>query len=235
MTIRELLSNKGLGLRELTIRYAKACWEQGWKPGMAKKLANPSNPFCGGPQQLLEAGITTLEGTDGPISITALSRIKFGKLSEAGKAVVGGVYGKNLSVINPTEHSGSDVIHQEYVETFEENVANSAKHFLNNGVSAAATVEAMLCIVLGTESTVEEGISAIQGLLANDNPKAQDVLNLASRASWIGRACQDGSWETSGDFILKDELLAPNAALDGYVVVPVLRYMLQDLKTKFEG
>ncbi len=240
MNVREFVKNAGQTLRSLSVRYAKQCWAIGWKAGKTNDLNNPSNPFVGGPQDLIAKGITEVTGPDGKtVTITKLTRLRVRQLSDASLAVIGAAFGKDLVAIkasNPDKMAGKDVVHQEYVETFEENVANDVKHLLNNFVSASAVVDSFLSFICGPETTVEEACEAIRGILNGTGPTEIAVrMAMANRCSWLGRACQDGSWETSGDFTYYFDLAANTAAIDEYVVKPVLTYLLADLENSFNS
>lgn len=234
--VRTILANADLDLRSLTQRYARVCWEQGWKAGKTDALNNKDNHFCGGPGALIAAGVTEVDGVDGPISITPTTRIRVRMLTDAGFAQIEEVYGKPIAHLDRSgNNAGADVLHQEYVDTFEENVENDYKHFLNNGVSAAAVVNAVFSRFGVLDMSPEDAVELIEGIVSDDadysSHRAQ--LNTASRDAWIGRACQDGSWAESGDFVFDDELKKDADKLDIYVVVPVLNFIKSDLENGF--
>ena len=223
-----ILANFG-NLRDLAKRYSNGCWNN-WKAGKTNALNNPAKAFIGGPGLLLEKGIAEVEGADGkPIKISALTRIRVRQVSENGLAQLSALGVKDLTKggFDP----GEDIIHQEYVETYEENIANSVEHLMNNFLAAAAVLDGYIGFVLKDSTTVGEVITQVQNLLEGKDPSLASYLTSLSRAAWIGRACKDGSWVSSADFVLYNTLGQNAAELDAYVVVPVLEQFVADLRS----
>jgi len=229
-TVRGLLAEQGVTLRDLAYRYSEGCWRDGWKKGKEAALVSDEKPFMGGPQVLLDRGITELEGVDGrPIAITKLTRIRVKNLSEAALKQLGleRFYGDK-------GNEGEDVVHQEYVATFKENVENDIKHLLNNMVSAAAVMDTVASFVFDETTTLEAAATLVEEVLGGAKSEAgkalQSMLVVSNRAAWIGRACQDGSWKDSSDFKYHHTLWMHTGAIDKYVVRPVMEQFLRDLR-----
>ncbi|MBI2482683.1 hypothetical protein HYV74_00730 [Candidatus Uhrbacteria bacterium] len=239
-TVRAAFAN--VQLRDILNAHCEACWAEGWKKGKTAALDNPNNPFVGGPQDLLVKGIAEVTKPDGSmVTITKLTRLRLRELDDVSLAMIGTAMGKNLVGIrrtaadNPDENArnkilGSDVVHQEYVDTFGENVDNDYKHFLNNAVAAAAVLECAVSFV-GKDLTIDELADAIEATLRGERPDLALLFSLASRSSWIGRAVQDQSWKNSGDFAFYFGLTKDVAAIDAYVAGPVLERFAQELRS----
>ncbi len=220
-TVRSYLASTDL--RTLAYRYSGDCW-QAWKTKKTNDKDDPSNPFLGGPSFLLDRGITEIEGVDGkPIKIGKLTRIRVRQLSDASL--------DRLGILHLKEMGGNDVIHQEYVETFEENVDNDPKHLMNNFLAAAAVIDGLVSYFPGPDVSTEELALVIESALSGDE-RLGTAIGLMSRAAWIGRASMDGSWRDSGDFVFAHTLKGNTAAIDPYVTEPVLRLFLSDLKSQ---
>ena len=218
-TVRQYLASTSL--RALAFAYSGNCWAS-WKVGKTNDLNNPDNPFLGGPSVLINQGITELEGVGGKtITVTPLTRIRVKDLSEASLERLGiaGLKGSG---------PGKDVVHQEFVETFDECVALDKKHLMNNYVGAAAVVDGLVSYAMSQDATVADLIAFIEKALAGDESTGV-LVSLMSRMSWIGRACMDGSYADSGDFVFAFTLTDNTAAIDSYVAVPVMKMFLSDL------
>ncbi len=220
-TVRTFLANTSL--RALAHAYSGNCWAS-WKGGKTNDLENPNNPFLGGPSVLIDKGITELEGVGGKtITVTPLTRIRMKDLSDASLERVG------IAHLKATAKPGNDVVHQEYVDTFEECVALDVKHMMNNYVGAAAVVDGLVSYAMSRDATVADLIAFIEKSLAGDKD-AGVLVSLMSRMSWIGRACMDGSYADSGDFVFAFTLTDNTAAIDAYVAEPVMKMFLVDLQ-----
>ena len=218
-TVRSYLSSTDL--RALAYAYSGNCWES-WKAKKTKDLNSRDNPFLGGPSYLLDQGIAEIEGSDGKmIKVTPLTRIRVKQLSDASLERLGIAQFKNMG--------GNDVIHQEYVETFEENVANDVKHLMNNFLAAAAVIDGITSYMVSPDDSVDSLVAYVEQGLAG-NSEIGTELGLMSRAAWIGRACMDGSWKDSADFVFAHTLRGNTSDIDPYVVQPVLNLFLADLK-----
>lgn len=230
-TVRGLLAEQGVTLRDLAYRYSEGCWRDGWKKGKEAALTSNEKPFMGGPQVLLDRGITELEGSDGKmIPVTKLTRIRVKNLSEAALKQL-----KLERFFGNKDNEGEDVVHQEYVATFKENVENDVKHLLNNMVSAAAVMDTVASFVFDETTTLEAAAALIEEVLGSGEKSAaaralQNALVVSNRAAWIGRACQDGSWKDSSDFVYHHALWTHTGAIDKYVVKPVMEQFLRDLR-----
>ena len=221
-------------LRNVAYRYCEHTWRYGWKKGMEAKLTNPSNPFIGGPQTLIDAGITRLTRPNGSvIEVNKLTRIRLQDLDDNSLAQVTQTIGtKNLIAIKAADpKSNADIVHQEFVATFAENVANAEKHLTNNLVSAATVIEYSICFIGAL--TLDQLAAAIEELVAGKDPALAKQITIAVRSSWIGRAVQDGSYKTSDDFEFFDTLGHDAASLDPYVAQPVLVQFAKDLRDGF--
>lgn len=234
--VRQLPAQAGLNFRDLCIRYSHRCWAS-WKKGKTNDLRNRDNPFVGGPAVLLAAGFKSVENSKGElIPVSKLTRLRLRDLSDTSLLEIGSKFDKNLLAMKQDpKKGGKDVVHQEFVDTFEENITNDPKHLLNNLVSATAVIDTVFTHLAGPTTTAADLIVTVQGIL-DETPETQaarTLVSTASRMSWIGRACQDGSWKNSGDFNFLFELTENTQKIDEYVVVPVLTYLLEDLKNGF--
>lgn len=219
VSVRDFLSEETL--RAMAYRYSGDCW-QAWKQKKTVDSLNQDNPFRGGPSYLLDQGITQIEGADGkPIMIGKLTRIRVCQLSDASL--------ERLDLTSFKHMGGNDVIHQEFVPTFEENVKNDPKHLMNNFLAAAAVIDGLVSYFPGPDVPVTELVNTIEKALAGDKHLGT-ILGLMARTAWIGRACMDGSWKDSGDFVFAHTLNGNTADIDPYVTVPVLKLFLADLK-----
>jgi hypothetical protein len=223
-TVREYLAQTGATLRSLAYAYSGKCWES-WRAKKQQDLENPNNPFLGGPSLLLAQGITEIEGADGKmIQVGPLTRIRFRQLSDASLELLG------ILSLKGVADGGNDVIHQEYVGTFAENVANDPKHLMNNFLAAAAIIDGIVSYALPVDATVDDVVAHIEAILAGDKEVCVPIA-LMSRSSWVGRACMDGSWKVSSDFEFAYTLSDNTFAIDPYVAVPVLNLFLADLRS----
>jgi len=233
-TVWDLITIAGLDFRQLSIRYSRSCWDA-WKLLKSNDLRNLDNPFCSGPQTLLEAKVTEVKGIKGSIPITRLTRIRLQDLAPEGIQTIERVYGKKFGHLVGKVKPGQDVVHQEFVDTFEEDIANDPKHLANNHVAAAAVVDTVFSFLAEEHTTAPELASVIEDILdhASKHPERQRQISLAVRSAWIGRACQDQSWKASADFHFFSKLKPNTSAIDEYVAKPVLQYLLQDLRDNF--
>ncbi|MBI4434111.1 hypothetical protein HY632_05035 [Candidatus Uhrbacteria bacterium] len=239
-TVRDAF--KDFQLRDVLLRYCEGCWKNGWKPSKAKALANPENPFVGGPQSLLAKGITEITRPDGgKVAITKLTRLRLRDLDQGSLVAIGVAMGKDLVAIQEASAGdpkakdllGRDVVHQEWVDTYDENVANDRKHYLNNGVAAAAVLDAAVSYLGFGALRLDQFAAVLQLVLDGALPALATHLSLAARAAWIGRALQDGSSDTSSDFVFQQNLEQNAADIDPYVVQPVLAQFIEDLKSGY--
>lgn len=234
MLIIALFGTTPDSLRNATGRYCEAIW-QGWYDGKTRALESAGNPFVGGPKALVEAGITayTTPGGD-TIAIKPTTRIRARQLSDESLAEIGAATGKDLVALRDAaadqkKFGGQDIVHPEYVGSFEENCAVNASAFANNAVAGASALNALVGLV-GPGDTVDTLIEKLEAVIGGSDAASVAVLNSAVRNAWIGRAVTDGSWKDSGDFVFDFQLTQVSADLDEYVVVPVLKGFLEDLK-----
>lgn len=223
-------------LRNATDRYCETIW-LGWRDGKAQALANPNNPFVGGPKDLIEAGITTLVIDGVEKNITPLTRIRVRQLDDAALEIVGSAMGKDLvamrqAAADQKKFGGQDVVHQEFVATFAENVANAYQHYVNNAVAASSALVGAVALVDANEP-VGTLIGKIEGILEGTDPEGARLLATLTRHAWIGRVVTSGEYKGQGDFVFDFQLGAASAALDEYVVKPVLISFLADLKAGY--
>ena len=228
--IRVLLADKD-ALRNLAYNYSFGCWER-WKAGKTNDRNNPDNPFVGGPQTLMASGVAELPGVKGPIALTKLSRVRFNQLAPEAFPIIKRVFGKSIAK-SPVgaKKPGSDVLHQEFVDTFAENVANDPKHLANNICAAGAVVDAAVSFLTTPTTTSEELATILENILAGKDTEGAEVIAVASRAAWLGRAGQDGSWKDSSDYVIYTTLSNNTSAIDSYVAEPVLRDFIRDLRS----
>jgi len=220
-----IVGDGNVDLRNLALRYSKGCWLDGWKVGKMANLEDPNNPFLGSPEMLLAKGILRLEDVDGNmISITPMTRIRFRQLSDNALKQLG------IFKLKETANPGADVIHPEYVETFDQLVSKSEQFLMNNFLAASAVLDAIISFLISENTTTTELIRLLEDAIKDSSSNSARIISLSSRASWIGRACIDGSWKNSKDFVFFCELDADVAKIDEYVAIPVILQFIQDLK-----
>ncbi|MFC1644871.1 hypothetical protein ACFL08_02500 [Patescibacteria group bacterium] len=221
-------------LRQVVMGYCEAIWSEGWKRGKTVALDDPTNPFVGGPNHLIELGIDTVTSPSGEVStINKLTRLRVRDLSDESLTLIGECTGKDLIAICERlgdGAAGKDVVHQEYVDSFKENIQNDKKHLLNNLVAATAVLDVVVSFVAGNDTTVEELIRMIEGALSGEDYAIANMIAAASRSAWLGRACQDGSWEVSADFEFCMTLQDDVAEIDPWVAKPILEMFIRDLR-----
>lgn len=236
LTIVALFGTTPESLRNATDRYCETIW-LGWREGKAQALANPSNPFVGGPKDLIEAGVTTLTIDGVEKTITPLTRIRVRQLDDAALAIVGNAMGKDLVAMRQAapdqkKFGGQDVVHQEFVATFAENIANAYQHYVNNAVAAASALVGAVALV-DADDSVDTLIARIEGILEGTDIDGGKLLASLTRHAWIGRVVTSGEYKGQGDFVFDFQLTSNAAALDEYVVKPVLISFLADLKSGY--
>ncbi len=234
---RELLKRLGLDFRTLSVRYSEKCWV-GWKRGKTNDLYDRKNPFVGGPNRLIkafaegEADRECFTDPSGePIWINPLSRIKLSELSDTAIEIIEQVYGKKISHLKGT--CNKDVLHPEYVKTFQENIGNSREHLTNNQVTVSAILDTVFSTIANDKTTPSELVTILNEIIDGEPSLNLLMFHLASRRAWLGRACADGSWEKSDDFTFNHQLPDNTVAIDSYVMLPILQAIIKDLKTEF--
>lgn len=221
---REAIDANG-DLKSIAFNASSFIWE-GWKKGKQDALDNPGAPFQGGPEALIKRGITSYTQPDGvKVDITPMTRIRMRQLSDDSLKQIG------ILELKGKVDDGADVVHPEFTNTFEESVAKSDNHLMNNFVGAAATIDCLDSFIFGSKTTIDEAISTIKGILNGGSIGGVSIVTLASRASWIGRVCLDGSWDKSADFKFHRILTNDAMKLDEYVAKPVLTYFVNFLKS----
>jgi hypothetical protein len=222
---------KRVALKDLAFRYCEATW-RAWYGVKTKAVKDPRDPMLGGPQQAIAKGITAVTKPDGgTIVLNKLTRIRLRELSDASLSVLGVAFGKDLLAIKAElgdKGLGKDVFHQEYVDTFKENIENDNKHLLNNLVSVSAVLDGVMSFIATPEMEMEEFANVLEDFAGNE--ARSRLISIATRSSWLGRAAQDGSWASSADFSWYRELKANVAEIDPYVAAPVLKMLAVDIR-----
>lgn len=236
MNVKEFCET--VGLREVSMRYCEGTW-QAWKKGKALSLSDVADPMLGGPQDAMKAGITSITTPKGEvITLTKLSRIRLGQLCDDDLRRVGSALGKDLVAIKarfdalPEKEREKalkrDVLHQEWVATFADNIANDPKHLSNNLGSVTAVLDTAISFVANDELDVEDFADVLDGV-ADDVPTMR-LFALASRSSWIGRVSESGEWNGNSEFAWYRTIAKNVAAIDPYVAAPVLKQFAADLR-----
>jgi len=218
-------------LVNLSFRYCEATW-QAWKDAKSKAIANVADPMLGGPEEAIAKGIADVTNPDGStITLTRLSRIRLRDLNDASAKHLGDAFGKDLLAIKAAlgdKGLGKDVLHQEFVPTFAENIKNDRKHLLNNFVAVSAVLDTVMSFFATGDTTVEKLITTLENI--TETPLLARMISIAVRASWLGRAAQDGSWDSSSDFVWYSTLSKDVAEIDPYVALPTLKMLVSDLR-----
>jgi hypothetical protein len=127
-----------------------------------------------------------------------------------------------------------DVVHPEFNPTFAETVAKSRSYLLNNYVAASAALDAVMTWI-GNAVDSKNAAYALRQIIEGKDRNGALHVSTAVRGAWIGRACMDGSSETSSDFVYFMTLTDDVAAIDEYVALPVLQALLSDIENNFKS
>lgn len=221
-TIRGLISN--VGFEALGLRYAQFCW-LGWKGGMTKKFIDANHPFSGAPR----AGtvITLVNGAKK--TLTSLDRIRINEVTDETLAELGVLEAakKCRAASKPRE----DIFHPEYVETFDI-LAGLSHVFVANNMVQVVGVMAWIADSYSTPATkADEFCAFAKRLLAGTEATKATDLNLAVRQGWLARHVVNKTYPGNRDFKPAYDLDGDIAALDTYVVVPVLTEFVADIES----
>jgi hypothetical protein len=239
MNVQELCG--AVSLREVSMRYCKATWEA-WKRGKGLALSDVADPMLGGPQDAMKAGIFSILTPGGDvITLTKLSRVRLGQICDDDLRRLGSALGKDLVAIKARfdqleekprmKALQRDVLHQEWVATFEENIANDTKHLSNNLSSVCSVVDTAISFVAQDELPVEDLADILDRV--SDDPATMRLFALASRSSWLGRVVENGEWQGNSEFTWYRTIAKNVAVIDPYVAAPVLKMFATDLREGF--
>lgn len=220
-TIRELIST--VGLRTLGLRYARFCWA-GWKAGIIKKFDDPSHPFKGAP--IAGTKVTLVNGNVKVLS--EKDRVRINEVTDETLRSLG-VY--DAVVKCRTEgRLKEDLFHPEFVPDFERLVALDHSFLLNNLVPSVNLFTWIADQYVTTETSLSGFCAAAKELLAGNDPKSVKDLNIAIRHGWLARVVVQQQYNGNRDFVPSYDLTTDIAALDTYVVVPVLGEFVKDVE-----
>jgi hypothetical protein len=220
-------SQKTLSL--LGDRYAECVWRDGWLVGMQKRKANEADPYLGTPP----AG-TQLKGIDGAMfDVIPTSRIRLHQLHADSiealglTAVVAAYLGAAKDDADLKKRQTTDIFHPQHRETYEELIAVNTRFGADNKASAVIAVR-YLAVDTKRDMTYEQMAAFIKNLLAGDEAAHAERLQEAVHDGWLAKAVFFQE-ENNPDFLPYLYLAGDRAAIDAYVVRPVLSQHAQDL------
>ena len=219
-------------LTALSRRYCEGVWKA-WHQKKNEALQDPNNPMLGGPGDAMSHGFASLTKPDGSeITLGKLTRVRLRDLSMTSLKILSTTFGKDLvAMSSDPKKAGMDVFHQEFVDTFDENVANDEKHLLNNLLMVAAMLDTVATYILTEDMSMDVFLGLIGDVLKDDASvhRFTDLISSTTRASWIGRAVVDGSWKVSADFNWYTLISKKAKEIDPYVCIPTLKALATDL------
>lgn len=192
---------------------------------MQKKFDNQQHPFKGAP--IPGTVITLNNGTTK--ELTALDRVRISDVTDECLAELGVL--EATQTVRMAGKAKEDIFHPQFVGTFDDLVALNYAFLLDNTIPVVN-----LMLWLGDQftdenTTVEEFVSFARRLLAGEEPVLAAQLNVAIRHGWAARTEVQGGAATSRDFTWGFALDADIAALDEYVVKPVIAEFVADIES----